>query len=141
MAKNSVLLGILFLAGILILIGFGVWPVAAAMLLLTAGLILHVSDDIDNFGKLEARISVVQATVGESVEKICRSINEMSDSITFLRSELGRVSGSLEARMSALERPRNEETQKYYDLIQKIIDIENRVSSMHKTQEQIVGEN
>jgi hypothetical protein len=127
---------ILLIAALGVLVAFQLWLVAAAMLLLLAGLALHETTDEEKFQKLESRISLVQVGGEEFGEKICKTVSEMSDAINFLRGEFQQLSRSIENRFATFEQPRETlDTQKFYDLVQKVIELENRISSLAHREE------
>lgn len=137
MASNSSIgIVILLVASLGVLAAFQLWLVAAAMLLLLAGLALHETTDEEKFQKLESRISLVQVGGEEFAEKICKTVIEISDAINFLRGEFQQLSRSVENRLATFEHPRETlDTQKFYDLVQKVIEIENRISSLAHREE------
>ena len=127
---------VLLIAALGILAAFELWLVAAAMLLLLAGLALHESGEHGKLEKLETRISLVQVGGEEFAEKICKTVSEMSDAINFLRGEFQQLSRSVENRLATFEQPRETlDTQKFYDLVQKVIELENRISSLAHREE------
>jgi hypothetical protein len=131
-AKSFVII-ILLIAALGVLVAFQMWLVAAAMLLLLAGLALHESGEGERLEKLESRISLVQVSGQEVADKICKGVSDLSDAVNFLRGELQQVSGNVEGRIASIEQRFQSEhldTQKYYDLVQKIIQLENRVSAI-----------
>ena len=138
MTSNVFIPATLFVATLAILIGFGVWPVAAAVLLLIAGMIVYGSVQTETVKKLESRISLVQVSGQEAMEKFGKTIDDISNSINFVHEELRRFTGSFEARLDAMELPRSEDTQKYYDLVQKVIDLENRIGILQRSHVQTV---
>jgi len=144
-SSRSAGVAVLLIASLGVLAAFQMWLVAAAMLLLLAALALHESGEHDRFEKLESRIGIVQASNEERADKLCKIANEMSDAINFLRGELQQISRNTENRLAGLEqriieRDNRLDTQKFYDLVQKVIDIENRVSAIsNREKEESVG--
>jgi len=135
-SAKSFAIVVLLIAALGVLVAFQLWFVAAAMLLLLAGLALHETTDEEKFQKLESRISLVQVGGEEFAEKICKTVSEMSDAINFLRGEFQQLSRSVENRLATFEQPRETlDTQKFYDLVQKVIEIENRISSLAHREE------
>ena len=111
----------------------------SAMLLLIAGLALHEAGDSARLVKLESRIGLVQVSGEEFVEKASKSFTELSDAVNFLRGELQQVSRNAENRLAALElaiQNAKPDSQKYYDLVQKVIELENRISALGNRKEE-----
>lgn len=132
-STKSIVIALLLIAALGVLAAFQFWLVAAAMLLLLAGFALHDSDMHSKSQKLEMRVSIVQASLEEWIGKVSQSICEISDAANMLRGELKQVAGNVEARIAAVEergRANILDAQKYYDLVQKIIELENRVSAI-----------
>ena len=68
----------------------------------------------------------------EFKEKVVKALGDTADSLGVLRVELRQIADNVENRIASLEQRASQQfdTQKYYDLVQKIIDIENRVGAI-----------
>jgi hypothetical protein len=135
--KNAIGFAILILAALGILVAFQLWTVGAAIVLIVAALVVREVVVSERVQKLESRISLVQTITEERAESVSKTLGELSDAINFLRGELSRVVANVESRVSAVEQRLQADAQvwsaqKYYDLVQKVIEIENRISALAK---------
>ncbi|MEM7813614.1 MAG: hypothetical protein QW548_01805 [Candidatus Aenigmatarchaeota archaeon] len=124
---------ILIIAALGVLISFQLWLVGAAVLLLVAAFVMREACESSKVEKLESRMSIIQVSGDELAEKTGKSIAELSNAINFLRGELQQVARNMESRVAAIEQAvqsTKPDVQKYYDLMQKVIELENRVSAI-----------
>lgn len=120
---------ILILAAIGVIIAFQLWLVGAVLLLILAALALHESAEDARLEKVESRVSLVQVCGAEFQERAEKSLGGLSDSMNFLRGEFKHLAAAVENRISAMEQHALD-AQKYFELVEKVIELENRVSAL-----------